>query len=639
MLVAPPGASLARAFPSDSALRGDAARFDRAGAAGRLRGATARAARPPEPIAGGGHGRDAAAAKARRGASRPPRPAPPPAAVASPPPTPGARETPPDERRPRQPGAAGAGAAASWSLLHFYVRPRLWERAGEPRLPARRAGALRDAERAGGGRAGRLRGRARRPTRSRPRAFGAGALAHTVVGYLAAWGRAVFFADNLLVNAAFVAVALWLRDLILLVASGTAAGQVAGWSSRCTVRSRRSPRRCSRCVVLAGVPGVVRHPAGRMNGFDSYRVRERADVARWVLVGAFLVLAGRVLPDPDHPAREVPAPGRDQPAPADLAHAAPRARSSTARARSSPRTSPATRSSCSRRPPTRSGRCSPGSAASCRSTPRTIDGDRPALRARPATSRRWCSATPPSRPSPGWRSTAPCCPGLRDPVGAQAAVPGRQGGGPPGGLRLRGDRADLDSQPLSRAPDLGSIVGKAGLEREYDDTLRGAEGVRYIEVNARGPPGAGGRRAARRCRRRPGTPDQHHDRPRPPALHRQHLAGGRARRHDRDDARRARSGRSTRRRRYDPNVVRRRHLHRATGARSTTDEARPLLNRAIQTRYPPASPFKLAIARDGAEARADRPRHPHAARPAAAGCGWATGCSAAGRRKATARST
>ena len=34
--------------------------------------------------------------------------------------------------------------------------------------------------------------------------------------------------------------------------------------------------------------------------------------------------------------------------------------------------------------------------------------------------------------------------------------------------------------------DLGTIVGKAGLERQYDDTLRGAEGVRYIEVNARG---------------------------------------------------------------------------------------------------------------------------------------------------------
>jgi hypothetical protein len=45
-----------------------------------------------------------------------------------------------------------------------------------------------------------------------------------MVGYLAAWGRAVFFADNLLVNAAFVAVALWVRDLILLVASGTSQG-------------------------------------------------------------------------------------------------------------------------------------------------------------------------------------------------------------------------------------------------------------------------------------------------------------------------------------------------------------------------------------------------------------------------------
>ena len=29
-----------------------------------------------------------------------------------------------------------------------------------------------------------------------------------------------------------------------------------------------------------------------MNGFDSYRVRERADVARWVLIGAYLVLSG-----------------------------------------------------------------------------------------------------------------------------------------------------------------------------------------------------------------------------------------------------------------------------------------------------------------------------------------------------------
>ena len=54
-----------------------------------------------------------------------------------------------------------------------------------------------------------------------PARFGAGALAHTLVGYFAAWSRAVFFADNMLVNAAFVAVGLWFRDLIVLVTSGT----------------------------------------------------------------------------------------------------------------------------------------------------------------------------------------------------------------------------------------------------------------------------------------------------------------------------------------------------------------------------------------------------------------------------------
>jgi rod shape-determining protein MreD len=54
-----------------------------------------------------------------------------------------------------------------------------------------------------------------------PARFGASALAHTLVGYFAAWGRAVFFADNMLVNAGFVAVGLWFRDLVVLVTSGT----------------------------------------------------------------------------------------------------------------------------------------------------------------------------------------------------------------------------------------------------------------------------------------------------------------------------------------------------------------------------------------------------------------------------------
>jgi len=51
-----------------------------------------------------------------------------------------------------------------------------------------------------------------------PIAFGAGALAHTCVGYLAAWGKAVFFAENLLVSAGFFFLGTWLRDAIVLVA-------------------------------------------------------------------------------------------------------------------------------------------------------------------------------------------------------------------------------------------------------------------------------------------------------------------------------------------------------------------------------------------------------------------------------------
>ena len=110
-------------------------------------------------------------------------------------------------------------------LLHFYLRPRIWSARVSPDFLL--IALVFFAMRAGPG-AGALAGFAVGVVNDAltPAAFGAGALAHTVVGYLAAWGRAVFFADNLLVNAAFVAVALWVRDLILLVASGTAQGRL-----------------------------------------------------------------------------------------------------------------------------------------------------------------------------------------------------------------------------------------------------------------------------------------------------------------------------------------------------------------------------------------------------------------------------
>jgi rod shape-determining protein MreD len=105
-------------------------------------------------------------------------------------------------------------------ILQFYLRPRLWEARISPDflLIALMLFAMRSSPgvAALAGFAVGLIADTLTPAR-----FGAGALAHTLVGYLGSWGRSVFFADNILVNAAFVAAGLWVRDLIVLVASGT----------------------------------------------------------------------------------------------------------------------------------------------------------------------------------------------------------------------------------------------------------------------------------------------------------------------------------------------------------------------------------------------------------------------------------
>ena len=83
---------------------------------------------------------------------------------------------------------------------------------------------------------------------------------------------------------------------------------------------------------------------------------------------------------------------------------------------------------------------------------------------------------------------------------------------------------------------------------------------------------------------------------------------------------------------YDPNLF-------ASGISSAdyknlvTDEANPLINRAINGRYPPASPFKLAIAAMALRRGHRRLRDPHAGVVQRRATGSATGCSSAGRRK------
>jgi len=152
--------------------------------------------------------------------------------------------------------------------------------------------------------------------------------------------------------------------------------------------------------------------------------------------------------------------------------------------------------------------------------------------------------------------------------------------------------ADLESERY-QGLEPGAIVGKAGLEQEYDDSLRGTSGVRYIEVNARGrlvreeassaslPPTPG----------RPIATTIDLDLQRfidsiwPAGVRGAMVAVTPA-----GEIRALYSAPS-----FDPNAFIggiAPQLWRALN----TDEARPLLNRVIQARYPPASPFKLAIA-------------------------------------------
>ncbi len=154
---------------------------------------------------------------------------------------------------------------------------------------------------------------------------------------------------------------------------------------------------------------------------------------------------------------------------------------------------------------------------------------------------------------------------------------------------------DLETNRFPGAQ-LGTVVGRAGLEQEYDSLLRGRPGVHYVEVNARG-------RLVREegvAPALPAIPGQ--------AIHttidlplqryidslwraeRRGVRGAMVALTPEGEVLALYSAPT-----YDPNAF--------VGGISapvwralTTDSARPLLNRAIQTRYPPASPFKLATA-------------------------------------------
>ncbi len=151
--------------------------------------------------------------------------------------------------------------------------------------------------------------------------------------------------------------------------------------------------------------------------------------------------------------------------------------------------------------------------------------------------------------------------------------------------------ADLSADRYPGAV-LGSIVGKAGLERQYDDTLRGNEGVRYIEVNARGRLVREGAASAA-LPPTPGNPikttidldlQRFIDSIWPAGVR-----GAIVALTPQGEVRALYSAPT-----FDPNKFVG-GISSADWRRLNTDPARPLLNRVIQARYPPASPFKLAI--------------------------------------------
>jgi penicillin-binding protein 2 len=151
--------------------------------------------------------------------------------------------------------------------------------------------------------------------------------------------------------------------------------------------------------------------------------------------------------------------------------------------------------------------------------------------------------------------------------------------------------ADLSADRYPGAV-LGSIVGKAGLERQYDDTLRGIEGVRYIELNARGRLVREGAASASL----PPTPGRPIKTTIDLDLQRfidsiwpANVRGAIVALTPQGEVRALYSAPT-----FDPNKFVG-GISSADWRRLNTDPARPLLNRVIQARYPPASPFKLAI--------------------------------------------
>ena len=160
--------------------------------------------------------------------------------------------------------------------------------------------------------------------------------------------------------------------------------------------------------------------------------------------------------------------------------------------------------------------------------------------------------------------------------------------------------ADLDGDPMLQLP--GIRVGRSGLERQHDRTLRGRAGKVQLEVNAVG-------RVIRELDRQEGTPGQ--------VLTTTIDAGLQlavARRIERDsaavvvlDARNGEVLAMASSPSFDPNIFAE-GVSAAQWRAWTTNRRNPLVNKAIAGLYAPGSTFKMVVALAALEARAVTPQ-------------------------------
>lgn len=62
-----------------------------------------------------------------------------------------------------------------------------------------------------------------------PASFGAGALAHTLVGFASSWAKAVFFAEHVFVKGCLFFAGTWIRNFLVLLFAGRLQGSQAAW--------------------------------------------------------------------------------------------------------------------------------------------------------------------------------------------------------------------------------------------------------------------------------------------------------------------------------------------------------------------------------------------------------------------------